>query len=173
MENHVTIKRSHGNGLISSSEIIDLLDLFYKNDSSKFEINFPNGSDPKSKRGWHLYKGKTKSGLYLHEIFIYEDQIKKDILDFLPMGGNRISPNEKIGTAMVLVHEMRHADQAMTHLMNNGSGGAFYLGKYKARPCEVDARRYVDENFEAIVELFSDERMIYDTERSEQSRMEV
>lgn len=50
---------------------------------------------------------------------------------------------------LVLAHELRHAYQTLFHR----SERAFNSGAYMSRASEVDARRYVDENYEAICDF--------------------
>lgn len=77
-----------------------------------------------------------------------------------PMGGNRRARSPKMAAAMVFVHELQHANQSISH---DASENFFQSGRrgwgcnswrsYVRRPCERDARAFVDDHYDAIAEF--------------------
>lgn len=141
------LKETLEEGTFSNQEIVDAIDSFFDGPDSSFAVYIVmNGADPEM-RGFHLYTGRGH-----HSITIYRGSIERAIARRLPMGGNVTVPLDlRAGLALVLAHEIRHATQSAFHGIIGNT--ALYRGKYLGRPCEVDARRFVDEKFSQVMAL--------------------
>lgn len=137
-------------GLISEQEVRDVVDMFYKHDEGKFVFTAERG--PNGQRGEHDWNGLTRT----HVINLSRDNITKGFNLKQRMGGNGPAPTLKMAVVMVLTHELQHANQIHDH----GHGDRNFYGvrntsrvRYNRRPCERDARRFVDDNIHVIAEF--------------------
>ena len=81
---------------------------------------------------------------------------------FQNMGGNKPHASLKEALLSVVAHETQHANQYLRH----GRNHKFWQGKYYAKPCEIDARRFADEQH-YIVETFAGKELsINETRRA-------
>jgi hypothetical protein len=145
MEGHVIVFEDFSSfDLTNKSTITDFINLFFRWNDSKFIITHDR-KHPK-RRGSHIFIPITK----LHEISLSKKNIEKDFNKNTRLGGNICAPTLEVGAIMVLTHEIQHANQTMFHHHQK----SFYKGKYDKKSCEVDARRFVDENFDIILEYF-------------------
>lgn len=127
--------------LLTYQEVVDLIDTFYRWDDAEFRIV---GRDShKGRRGSHIYNGLER----VHVITLSRPNIEAGVRAGQRMGGNGRAPNARIGAAMVLTHELQHANQSKLHSNNE----IFYrTKKYNKRPCEREARQFVDDNLATI-----------------------
>lgn len=132
--------------LLSKDEVRDIIDMFYRFGDSNFFVTCDASKKKRGLRGSHSYNGLTRT----HTIFLSRDEIQKGVDEKMRMGGNTNAPSYKMGAVMVLVHELQHANQAIIH----GSGSSMHrrvpFQTYLSRPCERDARAYVDSNLDQI-----------------------
>lgn len=135
-------------GLLERETLQDFLDLFFGGRESEFliEVVPTYGETPNPAiRGLCMTNFQDK-----FKITLYAGNIQEQMGRGVPMGGNFTKArNLKHGLYLVLTHELRHAYQAIYF----GKNGSLHKGKYKARAGEVDARRYVDENYEAVCDF--------------------
>lgn len=133
---------------ITSSEVKEFVELFYPGTKpGHVTISFLNSKGKGRRRGecqtigsshsikiyWATIDGEIRSGLFGSSVIC---------------GGNRTTVSDaRIGCFMTLAHELRHAYQ---HEIHWNAEGFFRKRGYSSRPCEVDARRYVDESYGAI-----------------------
>ena len=82
----------------------------------------------------------------------------------LACGGNLKAPTIKVAAAMVLAHELQHANQSLIHkdssVFYGNLGGVTSSGKprmkrYRGRACEREAREFADEKLSDICAYFS------------------
>lgn len=138
-------------GLLTEQEIIDIIDMFYRFDDCNFYITCHIDRPRKGLRGQQQYNSIMK----LHTIYLSPDNIRQGFDEKSRMGGNMLAPTLKMGVVMVLAHELQHANQALLH----GNTPDTYMfrhvpfQKYKARPCEKDARSFVDDNMDQIAAI--------------------
>jgi hypothetical protein len=71
------------------------------------------------------------------------------------MGGNRPAPTLRMALAMVLAHEIQHANQAVNPF-NHRTSHSKPFQSYHGRAQEIDARRSVDENIEVIARVMNE-----------------
>lgn len=137
---------------ISKEEITDIIDLFYKWRDSKFSIVCLD--ERSNLRGLYMYKEFEK----MHVITLNLFSIQNSILKKMRVGGNFPSTSVRIGIAMVLVHEIQHANQGGVHKRNEH----FYTHEnYETRPCEQEARYTVDSNMRSILSILNEDDFCY------------
>jgi hypothetical protein len=99
-------------------------------------------------------KRSTLRGSFEHQtqkINLYVETIRQHFGKKLHCGGNFPCASYEASVLSVFVHEVQHANQALIHTNANER---FWRGRsYLGRPCEVDARRFVDENRQLITEI--------------------
>jgi hypothetical protein len=112
--------------------------------------------------GQHLFDRNSRE----HRVTFNEKNIRKSF----QAGGRRFGGNlrlqnidERLAAAMVLAHELQHANQSKSHAGDKNFYGHLggYTGKgkprmmqYKNRPCERDARQFVDSHLDEIFAYF-------------------
>lgn len=131
--------------LLDRETLQDFIDLFFDARDSRFTIEVvpPSGKVPNP-----AIRGLCSvSNLGNFRITLYTPNIREQIARSVPMGGNFTRARDlKHGLYLVLTHELRHAHQNIYF----GSNSTLHKGKYRARAGEVDARRHVDENYDAV-----------------------
>ncbi len=132
--------------LISKDEIVDLITMFYKWGDSQFEVTCSD-EDP-HRRGAHVYAHMSQ----VHKISISRVAIERGVQGRARMGGNKTAPSVRMGLAMVLVHEIQHANQTGLH---NYAENFYTHPHYMTRPCEREARDFVDKNMAVINSIMS------------------
>jgi hypothetical protein len=133
--------------LLDEEEARDIIEMFFVWGDSKFIIT----TDEKEKRwrGYHQWFDMARE----HKITLSKKNITRDFNDKARVGGNHVAPTLKVAAAMVLVHELQHANQVKLHKPIAGS--SFYTEHhYWNRACEREARGYVDEKLNEICAYF-------------------
>lgn len=133
---------------LSEQQARDIVDAFFRFSA---EIDIYAQIKPTERRdrrrrtmGLHSY---ASGG---HTIQIFVDNIKEVFHEKGRIGGNFSPPSLEMAFAMVLVHELTHANQAHQHSEQE----KFYTSKrYVTRPCEKEARATVDQNMSIISKL--------------------
>lgn len=151
MAHIVTFEDFGGFQLLSQQDVIDLIDLFYRWGDARFHV-IGHDKHP-NRRGSHIYNGMTRT----HVITLSRNNIEDGVRSAGRMGGNTKAPDSRAGAAMVLAHELQHANQSQLHTHNE----VFYTVKrYNRRPCERDARSFVDDNMDVIMDFLGRERPV-------------
>jgi hypothetical protein len=132
------------NGILKDKEISDIIELFFRWGDAKFRI-ITNEKERK-------FMGSHRMGWDgVHEIMICNKKIKIEFASKKRTGGNLVAPTVQCAAAMVLVHELQHANQTKLHKQNE----RFYTSrKYWDRACEREAREHVDNNMAEICAYF-------------------
>ena len=139
--------------LLPQQEVIDVIDTFFRFGPKSFYII---GRTKGREYGMHQFDPMSSR----HVITVDPSKIIKCFDRQGRLGGNQHAPTLKAACVMVLCHELTHANQHYSHTGRNGFDAGFYgvnaSGKvipfktYMGRPCEVDARRTVDESMHII-----------------------
>ena len=149
--------------LLTPEVICDFIDMFYNYDTDK-QTKWIISLDEKADfNGQHWYNPNVKE----HHVVFCEKNIRKHFekgrRDF---GGNVKVPNLTVNTAaaLVLAHELQHANQSKLHKGNElfygylggfNSQGRPRMKNYKGRACERDAREFVDAHLNEIFAYFN------------------
>lgn len=141
---------------VSREMLVDAADFFYKGDSSELTLYV---TDCERKENDKLTKkSSTLRGSFEHlpkRINLYVETIRKHFGRKIHCGGNFVCASYEASVMAVFVHEVQHANQALIHV---DAGEKFWRGRsYYGRPCEVDARRFVDENRQQIANILGEE----------------
>lgn len=135
---------------IDRREIVEFVELFYPGSSpGVILIDVVDRAGHDGRRG----ECATSPSGRVHEITLFWKSIAKSASLNQVIGGNITKSRDLRTTAFfVLAHEIRHAFQAELHWNRE----KFFVKRgYMSRPCEVDARRYVDENYQSICEYLN------------------
>ncbi|MFA5750440.1 MAG: hypothetical protein WC895_04455 [Candidatus Shapirobacteria bacterium] len=144
---------------LSKQEICDLVDVLYRWRDSAFVILETNTPHIKGSRGVHMYDPITKA----HTIQLCYENIIKSLNRGHSIGGNKKAKDAKIAIAFVIAHELQHANQDEMHRPNE----IFYTKKkYSKRACEQEARLFVDNNENVILNVLG-----YDSNVRERSNV--
>lgn len=145
MPHRITFHRVEGAPAhLSEQEMRDLVDVLYRWDDSSFVITLDRKDG--TRRGQHSWNPMTRN----HAISLFHTNIAEAIRLRQRLGGNMSADDPKLGAAMVLAHELQHANQSQTHSTNE----QFYRKKeYNKRPAEREARAFVDDNIETIAAI--------------------
>ena len=145
----------HG-AILNEGEIMDIVELFYRWGDAKFRL-LTNEKEKKFRGQHHMgWDG-------VHEITLCEKNIKRDFDRKHRVGGNFAAPTLKCAAAMVLVHELQHANQTKLHKHQSSfygnmggetANGRTRMKHYWGRACEREAREYVDNNMAEICAYF-------------------
>lgn len=126
---------------VSRAEMHDLIDMFYRWSDSSFRI--VGSKRTRKTRGVHRFDPLART----HVIEISIPAVVWSFENGKRVGGNRPAQSLRSGVVMVLVHELQHANQSQQH----SSSETFWRQRgYTGRPCETDARRFVDEHMDMI-----------------------
>lgn len=146
-------------GLISRSEVQDFVEMFYRWEGTKF--TFFGASTPADLRKKFNDK-RIKTGLrgecriFMPErrihITLVDSTIRNGFTSKTQLGGNLLAPTLNVGAAMVLAHELEHANQFRTH---KPTSGFFNEHRYINKASEREARRFADEKLREICAYFS------------------
>lgn len=155
-------------GRVTREMIVDAASFFYKGDSSELTLHI---ADCERKDDDRLTKkSSTLRGSFEHlprRINLYTETIRKHFGKKIHCGGNFVCASYEASVISVFVHEVQHANQALIH---PDSGEKFWRGRsYFGRPCEVDARRFVDENRHQIANILGAELELATPEELEDS----
>lgn len=130
-------------GVITKEEATDAIGLFFRGNDVSFHIST---DIDKRRRGNHTYN----SILRRHSIILSRVSIQDGFEKKERMGGNTAAPTLKMAALMVIAHETQHANQTLSH----SYAEEFYTtSKYERRPCERDARKFVDSNMDVLADL--------------------
>jgi len=134
--------------ILSTDEITDLINFFYRWKDTKFRVVCDDNS--RTRRGAHLYMHPER----MHQITLSAHAMSIGFHSGLRMGGNGPAPSLRMGAAMVVAHELQHANQAGQHLANE----RFYTHRdYNTRPCEREARSFVDSHMRELMTMVAPE----------------
>lgn len=148
--------------LLNQDLVCDFIDMFYAYDDPpnvKWIVKNVSNTDF---NGQHLFNPNTRE----HYITFNEKNIRQSFdSGHRRYGGNVSLPDIdlKMAAALVLTHELQHANQSKTHSGDKnfyGFLGSFTpTGKprmkhYKGRPCEVNAREFVDAHLNEVLAYF-------------------
>jgi hypothetical protein len=155
----------HLRGLLTEQEAHDLVDVMYRHRDNRFQIiaaQKPSDLGVKvvKVRGQHRFNFLRNR----HEINLFRGNLVEAFEEKARCGGNGPAPSLRMAAAMVLSHELQHANQFIEHgskdrtFYGTKHGRGFLEGrdvqiKYDKRPAEQDARRYVDENLDVIASV--------------------
>lgn len=129
--------------LLTKQQVKEIIELFFNGTDTKFCVMTGSGkASSRSARGVHIY---NLLGGY-HEIYLNTPLIINHYSRRLPMGGNRVAVSVQHAAALVLCHEVQHANQTLKHRSEH----EFYKGKYRARACEREAREFADKNYDML-----------------------
>ncbi len=129
--------------ILSEQEIQDLADVFSRDENMDLTVRGDMPPKRKSLRGLHSFDSTTKK----HVIFLSKEEITRAFKERSRCGGNSVPKSLKMAAAMVMVHELEHGNQVVSHGLNE----KFYTHRnYMSRPCERGARSFVDDNMKII-----------------------
>lgn len=155
--------------LLSENDVRDILEMFFRSPSGMFRIV---GSLPKVRptvRGQHTYYPSSE----LHEIYLSRNVIERAFSQQSAMGGNFKLPTLRMAAVCVLVHEIQHANQAVVHGGKSTINRRVPFRRYMTRPCEMDARSFVDEHMEEIAAFCDYDLSQFKPERGEHEEGEI
>lgn len=143
--------------ILSEDEIEDIVEMFYRWDDATFVFE----RDEQEKK----FRGQHQSGFAgRHFITLSKKNIIRDFTAGKPIGSNYIAPTLKIAAAMVIAHELQHANQDKFHKGEKGfyghKNGTTPTGRerkqqYWNRACEREARSFVEEHMTEICAYFA------------------
>lgn len=147
---------------LRAQEIADLVDAFFRFSHVPGVAILLYGKTDGTDLGSHICSFDA------HRIRVSPKKILPQVSAKSRCGGNKAAPNLRTGIAMVLCHELTHANQYHEHASaDRHQDGKFYgvmasgrpipFKHYMGRPCEVEARRTVDENMDVIHALLGKE----------------
>lgn len=149
--------------LLNKDVVCDFIDMFYAYDDQT-DVKWIITAETKSDfHGQHMFNPNTRE----HYIRLNEKNIRDSFTKGLRrFGGNLNLPDIDLMLAagLVLAHELQHANQSKFHAKDKNFYG--YLGgftangkprmkQYKGRPCERDARAFVDEHLNEVFAYFN------------------
>ena len=133
-------------------DIVDVLARF----EGKFVLHGYMRSDYRGYLGLHVSDMMTT----LHEIYLDGAETRKVHAAGRSTGGERVAPDPQLAVAMVLAHELQHANQHHVHV-TGGKGSKSFFGKkrsrYRTRACEREARMFADESLDALARILGRE----------------
>lgn len=135
---------------IDPSEVLDFAELFYPGKRPGIiRILFIDRKGKGRRRGECETLGSAHHTIRIFWSTIAEESARPGGMDHV--GGNVMrSSDARQASFFTLAHELRHAYQAELHWHKEKF---FRKRGYASRPCEVDARRYVDESYVAICDF--------------------
>jgi hypothetical protein len=146
-------------GAVTEQMLREFVQLYYRWEDTTFRIVIAENPsemrkihcDPRIKntiRGESRYNYVARE----HTITLVRSNIEKDFMAGAVMGGDNFSPQTlSMAYAMVLVHEIQHANQYKVH----SSKERFWNSRtYRDRACEREARQKVDESINEIAAYF-------------------
>lgn len=130
-------------GTLSPEEATDFVDLLFVHPDTSFHIVGRKKSPGMLGRHEYGHLGPA------HTISLFSHNIARCFVAGIPIGGNAFPAKDtKSAVLQTFAHEIQHANQAAAR--RGRRDPVFYAGRYRTRPCEVDARRFVDENIKTI-----------------------
>ena len=157
-------------GYLERETLQDFIDLFFGGPESSFSIivmstidKVPNASI----RGQCATKVQKDllfgSSSLEFRITLFTPNVIEQFSLGVVFGGNTTkAASVKHALYLTLTHELRHAYQSIYHGTDQK---AIQAGKYRGRASEVDARRHVDESYEAVcdfLDIRAQARQVYD-----------
>jgi hypothetical protein len=143
---------------LSESEIKDIVEMFYRWEDSKFVFD----QDKMAKRTYRGQHVCMWDGT--HKISFSMKNIEKDFKNKQRIACNMPAPTLKVAAAMVLAHELQHANQEKLHKGEMGFYGRMQgttkngnprMKQYWGRACEREARAFVEEHLNEICAYFA------------------
>lgn len=142
-----------GRKILDDREVVDLIDFFYRWNDTRFEVVWErDDASNRHRRGCHIYEHQRRT----HVIKLNAQCIIRACNSGQRLGGNGTAPggSPRAGAGMVVTHELQHANQAGQHLATE----KFYTHRdYNTRPCEREARAFVDSNLRQVLTLVAPE----------------
>lgn len=151
--------------LLTEQEVCDFIDMFFSYDDpqAKWTIRNVTRKEAEDFNGQHIYNPNTREHIISFCLENICRHYKKGRRDF---GGNLKLPDidTRMAAALVLAHELQHANQTRLHkgneLFYGVLGGYDIRGRprmkhYKGRACERDAREFVDGHLNEIFAYFN------------------
>jgi hypothetical protein len=160
MENHeITFDRFENmRDLLTEQAVRDFIEMFYRWGPTHFKIvGVRNATEARRYLDEPKLKGAVRG---VHQFFPLSDRhmivlVRDSIIDGFKrsrhLGGNVIPPTLQAGAAMVLAHELQHANQ---HKIHKGDSGFFKEHAYFDKATERDARAFADEKLDEICAYF-------------------
>lgn len=144
--------------LLSEDEVCDFIDMFFSYDDKSYTWVIRNENKSVDFNGQHMHDPNGKR----HIVSFSEKNIRKRIDEGMRRFGGNVKISDidpKAAAALVLAHELQHANQSKLHGQDERFYG--YLGgynkrgkprmkRYKNRACENDARAFVDSHLNEI-----------------------
>lgn len=124
---------------LDEAQTKDFIDMMFRGNITRFTVD--GGLKEGRIRGRHSLVGSR------HHIELSPSNIIRDFEKGLPIGGNLKPVNRQMAIFMTFAHELQHANQTLLHSTNEGF---FRKPGYRRRPCEVDARLFVDDQMQVI-----------------------
>jgi hypothetical protein len=141
MDGHRVILSSDGKFELDLEDVESLIEMFYAWGDSTFYVDFCGTS--KSVRGTHVFDWDKGA----HIIVLSKPAIDRSVTEKFRVGGNHALESERIAAGAVFVHELQHANQ---HGYFRNRDEFFRKPGYENRPCERDARAFVDRHIHLI-----------------------
>lgn len=136
--------------------IKDIIDIFYKGPDCNLLVTSSEEEDYGSARGIFV-PGKDKN-----TITLFHNNIILSFSEKRPVGGNKTIPDDMIiAYAFVFRHELQHLNQCVMSGDTYTKDNLIRAGKYRGKPCEVDARASVDASQNILREMFGVKSMNY------------
>jgi len=137
--------------LLSKQEVIDIIDVLFRGEET-FHIygKMTRERQNRPTLGLHVSHALSPG---LHEIYLAPEKIHGVCAFNRPTGGNRVAPHLKLAEAMVLAHEIQHANQSLN--FDHTKQKSFYGDKkrYRTRPCEMEARSFADDSVQQLAAI--------------------
>lgn len=136
---------------LSQAEVKDLIEVLFKGRDSDFIVRGQmKHGQKKGTRGLYNFMQLEN----VHSICLDLPTISRSVGN-APIGGNFPAPTLRLAIAMVLAHEIQHANQVVDpHSQKQNKIIPFQT--YLSRVHEKDARRSVDENIEIIAKVLGE-----------------
>jgi hypothetical protein len=132
---------------LTKEEVQDIVDLLFRGDAPFFIYGVMAKDAKKGTRGRHEFLGNC------HVVHLDGRAIVQDVSEGLPVGGTIYVPDPRLGTAMVLAHEVQHANQHLDHARADKSFWGNKRSRYMNRASERDARMFADQNMRVLAEI--------------------
>jgi hypothetical protein len=134
---------------LTCDEAQDIVQLLFRGDSHFFLYGVMSADvkDKSRTRGNHQFLGSC------HVIHLNGDAIVRDVKNGDPVGGTIYVPDPRLGAAMVLAHEVQHANQHLDHANEDKAFWGTKKSRYENRAAERDARMFADQNMKILASV--------------------
>lgn len=141
---HAILFEDFSGFILSQGEVRDLIEMLYRWGDAKFVVRTDEGEKK--------FRGQCKSRMDgRYTITLVRKNIERDFYQKMCVGGNIPAPTLKVAAALVLAHELQHANQHKIHAKNQSFWSAH---RYMNRACEREARQFADEKMGEICAYF-------------------